>query len=68
VTTDDVLCTCVAFYTLNNPCVLIGEKNMASIRNAEIETAATIQIARLEKETAFAKATTHLQVSQLRVI
>jgi len=41
---------------------------MATIRNAEIETTAAIRVARLEKEIAFAKAATHLQVSQLRVI
>jgi hypothetical protein len=41
---------------------------MATIRNAEIETAATIRGARLEKEIADAKATTHQLLSQFRVI
>jgi hypothetical protein len=41
---------------------------MASMRNAEIETAAAIRVARLEKEIAFAKTATHLQVSQLGLI
>jgi hypothetical protein len=41
---------------------------MASIRNAEIETAATNRVARLEKEIAVGKAAMHQLVSQLRVI
>jgi hypothetical protein len=41
---------------------------MASIRNEEIETTATVRVARLEKEIAFAKAITHQLVSQLHVI
>jgi len=41
---------------------------MASIRNTEIETTATMRVARLEKEIADAKAATHQLMSQLRVI
>jgi len=41
---------------------------MASLRTEEIETTATVRVARLEKEIAVGKATTHQLMSQLHVI